>query len=154
MFAATYKGLKIDDIIRPNSLYGSMNAAIEAIPSMIRLRNITSIAIRNHVSGVEYEYRLRGLIIWRMQAIPSCIIPNGHNTEQYMRPKSRVAATRPMITIMLSDSIAGTNCHFARNPQYVAAIPVTSRNSNAMAVKTTTARSILIVLRYLASMQD
>ena len=144
MFAATYKGLKIDDIIRPNSLYGSMNAAIEAIPSMIRLRNITSIAIRNHVSGVEYEYRLRGLIIWRMQAIPSCIIPNGHNTEQYMRPKSRVAATRPMITIMLSDSIAGTNCHFARNPQYVA----------AMAVKTTTARSILIVLRYLASMQD
>lgn len=154
MFADTYKGLKIDDIIRPNSLYGSMNAAIEAIPSMMRLKNITSIAIRNHVSGVEYEYRLRGLIIWRMRAMPSCIIPNGHNTEQYMRPKSRVATTRPMITIVLSDSIAGINCHFARNPQYVAAIPVTSRNSNAIAVKTTTARSILIVLRYLASMQD
>ncbi len=76
--------------------------------------------------------------------IMSCIIPAGHTTEQYMRPKSNVAITMPARISTLADSNAGMNWMRAIQPKYLCASPVKSVKSVVSANMETMARATLV----------
>lgn len=133
--------------MRPYELYGASKATNEPIPAIKATMNKDNTPyLSMRFSG---EWLKRYLCFLRLPLIhdtTSCITPNGHTTEQYMRPKRSVSRTNATTTPTLSASKAGKNCILASQPSHVWSVPVKSRNSSVISVKNTAANVTLNLL--------
>jgi len=82
----------------------------------------------------------------------SCIMPRGHMTEQYMRPKRIVKRSNAAMVMVLTASTDGRNWIFAIHPSHLCMTPVKSRKSSVIPEKKMVADTIRISLSFIWSL--
>ncbi len=82
----------------------------EPMPAIQAKTMMTNMTYLSHEIAFEYEYLFFFVL---NRAIKSCIIPNGHIIEQYMRPNSSVISIKTATITTFKARRAGKNWIFA-----------------------------------------